>query len=158
MYTRNDWVTAFLYALDNRYPHPYIKHWTLVWTQYETGGPPGALNNLLNTTEKGYGSDLLPAFNTKEDGSPLVLQYPTFEDGIAANVAVLVGGPNFYYPTILDCLRYNHGQPLIDATPDIVKELDTWGTHHAADIARDVALNNIRAYEQFPGRHVGHPN
>lgn len=151
MYTRNDWVTAFLYALDNRYPHPYVKHWALVWTQYETGGPPGALNNLLNTTEGGYGSDLLPEFNDAH-----VKQFPTFEDGIASNVAVLVGGPNFYYPTLLDCLRYNHGQPLIDANADIVKELDTWGTGHAADIARDVALNNIRAYDIFSGRHVGH--
>ncbi len=140
-------------GLGNIYPHPYIQHYVMVWTQYETGGPPGALNNLLNTEEGGYGSDLLPAFN--EAG---VKQFPTFEDGIAANIAVLVGGPNFYYPTLLDCLRYNHGQPLIDVDERIVKELETWGTGHAVDIARDVALNSIRAYEQFSGRHVGHPS
>ncbi len=157
MYTRMDCTLAFLYGLGNKFPHPYIQHWLTVWTQYETGPysekTPGALNNLLNTTQGGYGSDLLPEFNDAH-----VKQYPTFEDGIAANIAALVGGPNFYYPTLLDCLRYNHGQPLIDANEAITKELGTWGTGHAADIARDTALNNIRAYEQFPGRHVGHPN
>ena len=153
MFTREEWAIALLHKLGNTNPHPYIVKFLVAWGQFETANPEHyAMHNLLNTTEPGYGDNLLPHWN--EGG---VRQYPTFEDGIAANAAALIGGPNFYYPTLLDCLRLNQGQALIDATLDIAHELETWGTGHASDIAALASSKNLRMAEAFPGRHAGHP-
>lgn len=134
-------------------PHPYIVKWVVAWTEFETSDPKNyALHNLLNTTEGGFGSSYLKPFNKVG-----VKQFPTFEDGCAANAAALIGGPNFYYPTLLEALRNNHGAALQDATQEIGRELETWGTGHAHDIAVLASSGKVRMGEEFPGRHAGEP-
>ncbi len=150
-FTRQEWAEAFLHRIGNSGPHPYLVKYVVGWSMIESSNPHNyALNNLLNTTEGGFGAELMQAFN-----SVGVKQFPTFEDGVAANAVALIGGPAFFYPTLLDCLRLNHGQPLIDATPEIQKELSTWGTGHAHDIAVLVASGRVRMGEAFVGRHAG---
>lgn len=153
MYTREQWATAFLHAIGNGSPHPYMVKWVVAWTEFETGSSEiHAFHNLLNTTEGGYGSNFLSVFN-----SVGVKQFPCFEDGVAANAAALIGGPNYYYPQLLEALRNNHGEHLQQPTQEIASELNTWGTGLAADIAALANSGNVRALEPFPGRHAGQP-
>jgi len=157
-FTREQWAAAFLRDLGNFQPHPWILHYVIAWTQVESTDPNHyAACNLLNTTQDGFGCDLLPVWN------PIgVKQYPTFEDGVAANAACLVGGPAFFYPVLLDALRNNNGLVLgSQGAPDphVVAELNTWSGNagYAATIANLATVGGVRGSEQFPGRRAGEP-
>ncbi len=158
-YTRAEFSVAVFHAIGNTNPHPWMQKWFEAWTCRETGPysekTPGALNNLLNTTEPGYGDNLLPHWN-----SIGVRQYPTFEDGVAATAHSLIGGTVHYYPTILDALRTNNGAPLQHPTQEVINELNTWSgnANYAQEILDLANSGNTRGDEVFPGRHVGHPS
>ena len=153
MFTRSDFSIAVFHAIGNTSPHPWMVKYLDAWGQIESVNPQHyALHNLLNTTEPGYGCDLLPEWNTVH-----VRQYPTFEDGVAATAHSLIGGVIHYYPVLLDALRTNNGVPLQHPTHELANELNTWGTGHALDIANLANSGNLRSSEQFPGRHAGQP-
>ena len=97
-YTRRDFSIGIYHGIGNLNPHPWMLKYMCAWTQVETKGQgePNALNNLLNTTGPGFGHNLLPIWNNVG-----VKQYPTFEDGIAATVASLIGEVEHFYPCTL---------------------------------------------------------
>ncbi len=155
-YTRMQWVEEFLHYAGNDTPHPYIKKWVYEWTRAETGGPDDwALNNLLNTTEGGFGSDLFPDFN-----SVGVKRFPTMQDGCAANAAVLMNG---MYPHLWEALRLNHGAALQAVTPEIQSELATWCgdceySHNGSITVEANKLDTLPSGEVFTGRKCGEKN
>ena len=158
-FTRSDFSIAIFHALDNHNPHPWMVKYLAAWTQIETTGlgNPYALHNLLNTTQQGYGCDLLPEWNSVH-----VRQYPTFEDGVAATAACLQAGPIHYYTFLLSCLQKNDGLPLGavgDPDPEIVKELNSWSgnANYARTIAELANSSDLRLNEEFEGRHAGQP-
>lgn len=156
VYARDIWVDAFLEKMGNKSPTDGTHTWVKAWTFFET--TRDALHvasfNLLNTTEE-YKPDgtryTTTNFNTfGPNGEYHVLNYASFADGIEANARVLRNGD---YPVLCTALQTNDEAALqAAASNDIAKELDTWGTHHAADI---VALANDKAglvsTEEFPG-------
>ena len=154
-FTRQQWAEAFLHKLGQPNPHPWMIAYIEGWTCLETGNPNHyVLHNLLNTTQPGYGDDLLPHWN-----SIGVRVYPTFEDGVAANAAALIGGPIHYYSVLLDALRTNNGTVLHPPTPEIVHELNTWSgnANYAQDIADLANSGTTRSGEVFLGRYAGQP-
>lgn len=155
-YTRGQFTDAIFIGLGNSNPHPWMRKWMISWTEFETGpysmSTPGAINNLLNTTELGYGSYLLPEFNDVH-----VKQYPTFEDGVASIVAVLGNGD---YNHILEALINNNGIPLGSqgtVSMGVQNELSLWsgGDPYGNQIAALANSGNVREHEEFPGRRVG---
>lgn len=156
-YTRRDFSVGVYQRLGNLTPHPWMIKYLVAWTQVETEGlgKPNALNNLLNTTEPGFGSDLFPEWNSVH-----VRQYPTFEDGVSATVASLIGEVEHFYPNLLEALRTNNGVSLGSQghpSDEIVGELNTWSgnANYAANIAELANSNELRLDEVFPGRHAG---
>src|SRR5260370_40117410 len=103
-FTRSDFSITVFHAIGNLSPHPWMQKWFEAWTQVESTNPQHyALHNLINSGEPGFGSDLLPHWNAIP-----VMQYPTFEDGVAATARSLIGGVIHYYPVLLDALRTNN--------------------------------------------------
>lgn len=152
-FTLQEWIRVFLRYVGNLDPHPYVEKYIGAWAHIETRDPQRyALHNPLNTTQPGFGHWLLPLWNAIG-----VKQYPTMEDGAAAAAACLIGGPTFYYPTLFDCLRLNHGAPLQDATPEIQKELNIWSgnANYAHSIAIMASRGNVNLGLAFLGRKAG---
>jgi hypothetical protein len=119
MYSREDWCEAFLVAIGNTSPVQNVLDWVIMWTAYESS-PPGALYNLLNTTQRMPGST---DFN-----SVGVQNFVDFTQGITANKVVLFNG---YYPHLADALVHNdqyklgfNGSKTVD--PNILHELNIW--------------------------------
>lgn len=156
MFTRSEFTLALFHAIGNSNPHPWMRRYLEGWTCRETGNPNHyALHNLLNAAEPGFGSDLLPEWNSVH-----VKQYCCFEDGVAATAHSLVGAVIHYYPNLLEALRTNNGVPLgSQGTPsaEIVHELNTWSGNagYAQDLANLANSGNTRSTEAFPGRHAG---
>jgi hypothetical protein len=97
--TVEQWSVALLNKLSDEVGHLVPDHDNnldalQIWAQWEKGGIANdAKNNVLNTTEDGFGK-----FLTEPDGLPA---YPTIEDGIAATAATLVQPQ---YSEIVKCL------------------------------------------------------
>lgn len=136
MYTRIEWCKDFLYQLGNVQPSSQVLNWVDGWTVLESS-PPGAMYNLLNTTQTMPGST---PFN-----SVGVQNFVSFSQGIEANIIVLRNG---FYPTLNDALTKNDFNLL--SSPDVAKELNTWcgGCNYASAIPN---VSGTKTQDQFPG-------
>jgi hypothetical protein len=141
-YTRKEWSSAFLAAIGNANPDPYILGYVIAWTQFESS-PPGAAYNLLNTTEPNT-PGVVSDFN-----SVGVKNYDSFEHGIEANAKVLQNG---LYSEMFKALKDNNDIALKAPDQAIIHELGIWGTGHAADIAaRANNTGSLLPDQPFPG-------
>jgi hypothetical protein len=150
MYTRLQWVTAFLAGLGNTHPAQEVIDFVCAWSQFETTNPPGAEYNLLNTTQ--YPSPDVSGityFNTFGSGGQYhVLNFPTFEAGIEANCQCLANG---YYSVLLESLRFNDTNALMHPSLALQHNLDTWGTGHGLEIASLATGGHLMLDQQFQG-------
>ena len=137
-YTRIEWCQDFLFQLGNRTPSPAVLNWLDGWTVLESV-PPGAMYNLLNTTQREPGST---DFNTTG-----VQNFVSFSQGIQANITVLTNG---LYPNLYHALLTNDIASLTGPTPAITSELKLWcgGCDYAPTIAQ---VAGQRANDEFPG-------
>jgi hypothetical protein len=118
-YSREDWCEAFLVAIGNTTPTQSVLNWVIMWTAFESS-PPGALYNLLNTTQRMNGSSNYNAVG--------VQNFVDFTQGITANKIVLFNG---YYPHLADALVHDdeyklgfNGSKLVES--NILRELNIW--------------------------------
>lgn len=142
-YTREQWCKDFLTAIGNTSPSTDTLNWIIGWTKIESA-PPGAMYNLLNTTQHMPGST---NFN-----SVGVQNFVSYAQGIDANRIVLENG---LYPALLAALRTDDTQSLgINAThtvsSNIAANLNVWcgGCNYAAAILKLVGIGSL---DSFPG-------
>lgn len=138
-YLRSDWCGALLESIGNKEPSQDVLQWLMSWTKFETGTPPGASYNLLNTTEPNT-PGVVSNFN-----SVGVKNYDTFAHGIQANSKVLQNG---YYNRLLDSLK-NNDIDALKTSPYINGELSIWGTGN-----KQADINNMLGQvkdDKFPG-------
>lgn len=115
-YTRSQWASAFLQALGNTHPTGNTIDWVVAWTDFETSGPGGGgANNLLNTTQPGFGGSPIPG------QSAGVMNYPSFAQGVQANAKVLQNG---LYPNLLAALQNDNYAALTNGS--VYRDLATW--------------------------------
>ena len=144
-YTRQDWAIGLLHALGNSNPSPSVVNWVIAWSALETGGPPGASYNLLNTTQRENGST---NFN-----SVGVQNFPDFNTGVQANAQVLNNGR---YPSLVQALRSNDISSL-NTNSRINSELSIWGTGPKQGVISTMAgaLSPGLANQSFSGNATG---
>jgi hypothetical protein len=135
-YTLGTWADSFLHDIGNTHPTAYIRDYMGAWMRFEIGDAVTfAEYNPLNTTESNprFGGFQGPNIQgaARADG---VRDFPSFDQGVAANVFVLKNGR---YSHLLAALSSNNEQSLRAATSGIASDLDTWGTKHAAEIAAE---------------------
>ena len=142
-YTREQWCKDFLTAIGNTSPSNDTLNWVIGWTKIESM-PPGALYNLLNTTQSMPGST---DFN-----SVGVQNFISYAQGIEANKIVLENG---LYPALLSALRTNDTQSLgVNTThtvnASVAANLNIWcgGCNYAQSILKLIGLGSL---DQFPG-------
>jgi hypothetical protein len=116
-----------------------------IWAQWEGGGINNtAKNNVLNTTERGFGEELL-------DGLPA---YPTLEDGINATVATLT---QRNFEPIVKCFQNSE---LVENTLMAI-QLSAWSANHyyyrltdtdydPKFAAKDVSTDTLTTAETVP--------
>lgn len=115
-FTRAQWASAFLNALGNPHPSGNTIDWVVAWTDFETSGPGGGgTNNLLNTTQPGFGGSPIPG------QSAGVMNYPSFLQGVQANAKVLQNG---LYPNLLAALQSDNYAALTNGS--VYRDLGTW--------------------------------
>lgn len=115
-YTRSQWAVAFLNSLGNKNPTGNTIDWVVAWTDFETSGPGGGgANNLLNTTQPGFGGSPIPG------QSAGVMNYPSFSQGVQANAKVLQNG---LYPNLLAALQNDNYAALTNGS--VYRDLSTW--------------------------------
>jgi hypothetical protein len=136
-YTRQQWTVAFIQGAGNNNPSPDVIKWVQSWTQMETGFPPSAAYNLLNTTEPNT-PGVVSDFN-----SAGVKNYDTFAHGIQANTKVLANG---LYPVLNASIKDNDIHAL-QTSSSINDELDIWGTKRVQATINNLTPNN----DSFPG-------
>lgn len=140
-YTRSQWASAFLNALGNSHPTGNTIDWVVAWTDFETSGPGGGgANNLLNTTQPGFGGSPIPG------QSAGVMNYPSFLQGIQANAKVLQNG---LYPNLLAALSNNDYAALTNGS--VYRDLSTWcgGCAYGPSIS-NLASNPWGTSQAFP--------
>ena len=142
-YTRQQWAIDFLHGLGNANPSPAIVDWVVAWSQFETGSPPGASFNLLNTTEPNT-PGVVSNFNKQG-----VKNYNSYQNGVAANDKVIKNG---LYPDLYTALRTNNIAALQNPNSKICSQLTVWGTSHCQDIAAMSGQpGSLLLNQAFPG-------
>lgn len=148
MYSRYEWIQDLNRALGNEYPLPETEEFLLGWTFVETNRPPGAMYNLLNTTEQAHGST---DFNNAH-----VQNFTSYAQGIDTNAALLRNSP--FYRSLYLAIKNNDIHALgygSAMSPDVSADLQVWVSGKPdGDAQYPIAVrqnSNKGANDMFPG-------
>lgn len=146
-YTRYEWIQDLNHALGNEHPTHEVEEFLLGWTFIESS-PPGAMYNLLNTTEKAHGST---DFN-----SIGVQNFTSYAQGIDTTAFLLRNSP--FYNALYRAIRDNDIKALgygATMSNEVSQDLQIWvsgkpdgDSQYPIDIRN---ANNKGAGDVFPG-------
>lgn len=117
-YTRYEWIKDLNHALGNTQPTHEVEEFLLGWTFVESS-PPGAMYNLLNTTERASGST---NFN-----SVGVQNFTSYQQGIDVTATLLKH--SIFYTHLYAALKNNDIKALgygATMSPEVSHDLQIW--------------------------------
>ena len=117
-YTRAQYCKAVLQAIGNNSPSTQTINWMVNWSAQEDNSVVQNKHNLFNTTQPMPGSH-----GGGSQGN--IMYYTSFAQGVQATAITLKNG---LYPELLRDLQTNNIQALCAGSPQLQKDMRTWGT------------------------------
>lgn len=146
-YSRYQWIQDLVHALGNEHPLPEVEEFLLGWTFVESS-PPGAMYNLLNTTERAHGST---DFNSAH-----VQNFTSYAQGIDTNAALIRNSP--FYRNLYLALKNNDIKALgygASMSESVSQDLQIWVSGQPnGDSQYPIAVRNASnkgSGDLFPG-------